>query len=223
MTTEKKQQQVEQFTQLIKDAEAAISVNYAGLTVLQQQTLREELRKTGAQFRVIKNTLFKIATKNSDNEELNELINGPTALIATSEDIVSPAKIVMDFLKENQDSIQINNGYYFGNIVEPEYINDISNIPTKEVLLSKISGQLIGQISNFMNLSKNSISKFQMLIEALTEKKAEEAPAEEAPADEAPADEAPAEEAPAEEAPAEEAPADEAPAEEAGEETEKDK
>ena len=76
-------------------------------------------------------------------------------------------------------------------------------------MLAQISGQLIGQISNFMNLSKNSISKFQMLIEALTEKRAEEAPAEEAPAEEAPAEEAPAEEAPAEDAPAEDAPAEE--------------
>ena len=98
MTTEKKQQQVEKFTQLINDAEAAISINYAGLTVSQQQELREELRKTGAQFSVIKNTLFKIATKNSDNEGLNELVNGPTALIATKEDVVSPAKILIDFL-----------------------------------------------------------------------------------------------------------------------------
>ncbi len=193
MTTEKKQQQVEKFTQLINDAEAAISINYAGLTVSQQQELREELRKTGAQFSVIKNTLFKIATKNSDNEGLNELVNGPTALIATKEDVVSPAKILIDFLKENEDSIQINNGYYFGNIVDSEYIKDISKIPTREVLLAKISGQLVAQISNFMNLSKNSISKFQMLMEALTEKK-DEAPADEAPADEAPADEAPAEE-----------------------------
>ena len=198
MTTEKKQQQVENFTQLINDAEAAISINYVGLTVSQQQELRDELRKTDAQFRVIKNTLFKIATKNTGNEELNQLINGPTALIATKEDIVSPARIIMNFLKNNEDAIQINNGYYFGNIVDPEYIKDISNIPTKEVLLGKISGQLIGQISNFMNLSKNSISKFQMLIGALTEKRADEAPADEAPADEAPADEAPAEEAPAE-------------------------
>ena len=198
MTTEKKQQQVEKFTQLINDAEAAISINYAGLTVSQQQELREELRKTGAQFSVIKNTLFKIATKNSDNEGLNELVNGPTALIATKEDVVSPAKILIDFLKENEDSIQINNGYYFGNIVDSEYIKDISKIPTREVLLAKISGQLVAQISNFMNLSKNSISKFQMLMEALTEKK-DEAPADEAPAEEAPAEEAPAEEAPAEE------------------------
>ena len=203
MTTEKKQQQVENFTQLINDAEAAISINYVGLTVSQQQELRDELRKTDAQFRVIKNTLFKIATKNTGNEELNQLINGPTALIATKEDIVSPARIIMNFLKNNEDAIQINNGYYFGNIVDPEYIKDISNIPTKEVLLGKISGQLIGQISNFMNLSKNSISKFQMLIGALTEKRADEAPADEAPADEAPAEEAPADEAPAEEAPAE--------------------
>ncbi|MAX10922.1 MAG: 50S ribosomal protein L10, partial [Chloroflexi bacterium] len=197
MTTEKKQQQVENFTQLINDAEAAISINYVGLTVSQQQELRDELRKTDAQFRVIKNTLFKIATKNTGNEELNQLINGPTALIATKEDIVSPARIIMNFLKNNEDAIQINNGYYFGNIVDPEYIKDISNIPTKEVLLGKISGQLIGQISNFMNLSKNSISKFQMLIGALTEKRADEAPADEAPADEAPAEEAPADEAPA--------------------------
>ena len=68
MTTEKKQQQVENFTQLINDAEAAISINYVGLTVSQQQELRDELRKTGAQFRVIKNTLFKIATKNSGKD-----------------------------------------------------------------------------------------------------------------------------------------------------------
>ena len=110
MTTEKKQQQVENFTQLINDAEAAISINYVGLTVSQQQELRDELRKTGAQFRVIKNTLFKIATKNSGNEELNQLINGPTALIATKEDIVSPARIIMNFLKENEDAIQIIKG-----------------------------------------------------------------------------------------------------------------
>ena len=216
MTTEKKKNQVTKFINLIDGIESAISINYSGLTVSQQQKLRDNLRQSGAKFNVVKNTLFKIATKESKLEALNDLLNGPTALIIAKEDVVTPATILHNFLKENENSLTINNGYYFGNIVDQEYIKDIASIPPKEILLGKINFQIVSPIINFINLSKNPLTKFQLLLSSLIENKhtGEEAPAEEAVAEEAPAEEAVAEEAPAEEAVAEEAPAEEAVAEE---------
>ena len=196
MTTEKKKNQVTQFINLINGIESAISINYNGLTVSQQQELRDNLRQSGAKFKVVKNTLFKIATKETKLEELNELLNGPTALVIAKEDVVTPATILHKFLKDNTDALTINNGYYFGNIVDHEYIKDIASIPPKEILLGKINFQLVSPIMNFINLSKSPLTKFQLLISSLIENKhtAEEAPAEEAVAEEAPAEEAVAEE-----------------------------
>ena len=143
MTTEKKKHQVTKFINLIDGIESAISINYNGLTVTQQQELRDNLRQSGAKFNVVKNTLFKIATKESKLEELNDLLNGPTALIVAKEDVVTPATILYKFLKENESSLTVNNGYYFGNIVDQEYIQDIASIPPREILLGKINFQLV--------------------------------------------------------------------------------
>ena len=191
MTSDKKKNQVTKLVSIINEAEAAISINYEGLKVFQVEELRDNLREVDGQFNVIKNTLFRIATSNSKRDELNELIDGPTAIITTKKDVVAPTKVLFDFLKANEGALKINKGFYFGNIVDATYIKEISKIPAKETLLAKFCAQLVMPLMKFMNLSTSTTSKFQLLLKSRIEQVAnnpETAVADKAVADKAVAD-----------------------------------
>lgn len=214
---EAKKAQVAEIIEALKGATTGVLVDYRGLTVEEDTKLRNDLRAAGVKYFVVKNTLLRLAAKETGLDELDSILHGPTAL-AISEDAVAPAKVMADFAKENE-KFEIKSGFMDGKVLSLDEITKLAKTPSKETLIAKMMGSLNSPISGLARLL-STIAEGGVEIQDLIAKKAGEA-TEEAPAEEA-APEAPAaEEAPAEvaEAPAEEAPAAEevaeAPVEEA--------
>lgn len=215
-----KKQIVANLTELLNGAAAGVLVDYRGLTVEEDTTLRKKFREAGVNYQVVKNTLLRFASKESGLEELDESLNGPTALATHTDDMVAPAKIVADFMKNNE-KIEIKAGFMEGKVISLDEIKTLAATPSKDVLIAKIMGSLNAPISSLVRLLDTIVNNGVELAD-LAAGKAAEAPAQEAPAAEDPAEQAPAAEAEAEPAPeaaaqetpvAEEAPAEETPAE----------
>ena len=159
-------------------------------------------------YAVVKNTLTRFAAKQIGFDELDEVLNGTTALAVSAEDSVMPAKLISEFAKKNPKVFKIKAGFVDGKVVDVATIERIGELPSKDVLLAMVLGTM-----------NAPIAALARALNAIAEKNGEGAPApEEKPAEEAaPAAEAAAEEpaAPAEAAPAEEtaAPAEESAAE----------
>ena len=191
-----KQPIVDEIAASVKDAKAAVLVDYRGLTVAEDTLLRRNLREAGVKYKVYKNTFMKRAFENTDFAQMDELLDGPSALAISGEDDIAAApRIIANFAKD-VDRLQIKGGVVEGTFYDEAGIKEIAKIPAKDVLLSRLLGSMQSPITNFARVIKQ-----------IAEKKAEggdAAPAEEAPA----ADATPAEEAPAAEAPAAEAPAE---------------
>lgn len=216
---ESKQAIVEQLKERFQNAQAGVLADYRGLTVEQDTALRVKLREAGVEYTVVKNNLTRFAAKGVGLDELDEILHGPTAIATSATDVVAPAKVLVDFAKDNE-ALEIKGGFIDGKVISIDEVKTYASIPSKEVLISKMLGSL-----------QSPISALARTLQAIVDEEAvpganaakEEAPVEEAaPAEEAPAvEEAPvaeeAAEAPAtEEAPAaEEAAPAEAPAEEA--------
>lgn len=209
---EAKKAQVAEIIEALKGATTGILVDYRGLTVEEDTKLRNDLRAAGVKYFVVKNTLLRLAAKETGLDDLDSILHGPTAL-AISEDAVAPAKVIADFAKENE-KFEIKSGFMDGKVLSMDEITKLAKTPNKETLIAKMMGSLNSPISGLARLLSTIAEGGVEISDLIAKKAAEAAPAEEAApaAEAAPVEEAPAAEPVAEEAPVE-APAEETPAE----------
>ena len=94
---ELKQPVVQEISEIIKEAQAAVLVDHRGLTVAEDTQLRRQLREAGVSYKVYKNTMMNFAFKGTDFEPLSEVLKGPSALAVSSTDATAPARILAKF------------------------------------------------------------------------------------------------------------------------------
>ena len=191
---EEKKPIVAEISEYIEGAQSVVAVDYRGLTVAQDTELRKSLREAGVVYKVYKNTFLTRAFEGTDFAQLDKVLEGPTAVAISKDDATAPARVLAKFAK-TAPALEIKAGVVEGTFYDANGMQSISNIPSREELLSKFLGSIQSPITNFARCVKQ-----------IAEKGGEAAPAEEAKAETA---EAPAEAPAAETA---EAPA-EAPAE----------
>jgi len=142
-----KQQLVSEVSSKLKESSCTVVADYRGLTVAQITQLRRNLREAGIEFQVLKNTVVRRATAQTDLTDLDEILTGPTA-IAFGKDIVAPAKILSDFAKKN-DKLQIKGGVVEGRVVDTAQIKALADLPSREGLLSMLLSVLQAPVRNF--------------------------------------------------------------------------
>ena len=176
---ELKQPIVAEISEVIKDAQSVVLVDYRGLTVEEDTALRKQLREAGVNYKVYKNTLMNFAFKGTDFEALAPYLNGPSAIAVSTEDATAPARIIAEFAKKAKN-LEIKAGVVEGDLYDAKGMQAIASIPSRDVLISKLLGSLQSPITNFARVIKQIAEKDGGAVEA--------APAEEAPAEaEAPA------------------------------------
>lgn len=156
-----KQSIVAEIKEKFEKATTVVLVDYRGLTVEEDTDLRNQLRKAGVEYAVLKNTMIKKAVEGMGYDQLVAQLEGPTA-VAFSEDAVAPAKIISEFSKAKK-KMSIKCG-----ICEKEYydvagVEALAALPSREVLIAKIMGSMM-----------SSVSKFVYCVEALRKKQAGE-------------------------------------------------
>lgn len=119
-------------------------VNYNGLTVKQSQELRHQLREAGAEMKVYKNNLVRLALKNQEQPELDEILVGPTAYVFYENEPVEAAKALKEFAQKSKGVLEIKGGISEGKAVTAEEVNAIADLPTKDQLLGQIAGLING-------------------------------------------------------------------------------
>lgn len=168
MPTPKKVQEVEEITGLLRDSSLAILTDYRGLTVADLQGLRAQLRPLNSRFRVVKNTLTKIAADKVGLEELHPLLEGPTALVTAGDDPVAPAKIISDFARTSR-ILQIKGGVLEGQVIGPEAISELAALPPREVLLGKVVGGMQAPLYGLVSVLSGTIRSLQYVLQARAE------------------------------------------------------
>lgn len=119
-------------------------VDYRGLTVKEIQNLRRSIREAGASMKVYKNTLMRIALKELDMADMDEILEGPSAFVFAGADPVASAKAIKEFAKSNEN-LTVKGGIMDGAFVDAEGVKAIADLPSREQLL----GQLAGLINDF--------------------------------------------------------------------------
>ena len=202
MPRPEKVQAVEEIRDRFNEASASFVTEYRGLTVGQQQRLRNALREAGASYKVLKMTLTRRALDEIGNTELSEFLFGPTAIAFAGGDPAPVAKALHDFSTEHE-ALVIKAGWYNGEILTPETVAKLAKLESRDVLLAKIAGAAKAPMSKLAGMLGSMTRDAASVFSQLLERKEADAPAAETPAEDVPPEEAPAEESTAEQSTAE--------------------
>lgn len=170
-----KQAIVEALVERIKASAAGVIVDYQGITVAEDTTLRTELRKEGINYSVIKNTLVKRALDQLDLGELDSVLNGSTSLATTENDPIAPFRIIADYSKKLGDRFNVKAAFMEGKVLNDAEIAELATLPSKDALYSKVLGTMIAPITGLAVCLGQILEQKGGSIEAPA---AEEAPAE---------------------------------------------
>lgn len=168
MPRPEKVQAVTDIRERLEDARAVFLTEYRGLSVGAVQELRNSLREAGAEYKVVKMTLAKLAAGDAGIEGIDEYLEGPTALAFANTDPVATAKALKEF-SQSHDVFVLKAGYLSGNILSPEEISNLAEIEPREVLLAKIAGAAKAPLYNFAGMlasfNRDAASMFTQLLD----------------------------------------------------------
>lgn len=145
---EQKKSEVSALAEKIKDAKLVLLTDYRGITVTDVTDLRTKLRNSNAEYKVIKNNITRRALQECKVEGLEELLEGPTAVILSNEDYLEPSKAVYEYTKSNEN-YKIKGGIIDGKVMTAQEIITLAKLPSKDTLISMLAGALLGNISKF--------------------------------------------------------------------------
>ena len=125
-----KEEEVKALAEKFKDAKLVLLTDYRGISVADDTALRTEVRKANAEYKIIKNNIVKRALNANGENGLDDKLEGPTAVIMTSEDYLEPTKAIYKFAKEN-DFYKIKGGIIEGKVMTAEEIITLAKLPSK--------------------------------------------------------------------------------------------
>jgi large subunit ribosomal protein L10 len=166
-----KEQVVAELQEKLKDVKLAVLANYSGMSVAKITALRNDLRKSGTEIRVIKNTLLRIASKDTDFVVLDNHLKGPLALILGYGDAVESSKALVDFAKKNAE-LEIKAGLMGGRLLSREQVNTLAELPSREVLLGKLLSVMVGVQTGLVNVLSGVPRSLVQVLDSYRAKKA---------------------------------------------------
>ncbi len=177
MPRPEKVQAVADIKERIEGAQAVFLAEYAGLSVKEQQALRRSLRANGAEFKVVKMSMARLAVAELDIDTLDELLLGPTGLAFADGDPAGAAKVLKDFAKSH-DTFAVKGGLLGLEFLPPEKIAELAELEPREVLLAKLAGVMQAPMANLAGLLAALPRNTASVLKQLLEKKEAEEPSE---------------------------------------------
>ena len=161
MNKEQKRNYISEMTTQFDKSESVLVTHYQGLTVKQLDELRKQMREHGIQFKITKNRITKLALEKTKCKDLANLFTGPTA-VALSKDVISSAKILTKFSKEN-NNLKILGGIMGKEILDVAGVANVATLPTLDEARAKIIGILSSPAQKIVSILLAPASKIAIL------------------------------------------------------------
>lgn len=138
MERAQKQQVIEEVKGSFTNVMSIVLADFRGLDVATVTAMRQEFRKNGCHYQVIKNKLVKIAVQNTEAAPMISLLEGPTAFMWSHESPSAPAKLAVRFAREQKEKFQIKGGYFEGQVLDQAGVQQLSEMPGKPELQASL-------------------------------------------------------------------------------------
>jgi large subunit ribosomal protein L10 len=176
LPTAKKEATIEELRAKIAGAKNLFFTNYQGLTVEEISKLRNELRKDGSTYGVVKNTLFKRAASDELAAQLDAVLAGPTGIVFAGEDPVAPAKALKTF-RDATKKVDVKAAYIDGKIVDAAQVHALAALPPKLELLARLVGSLKSPLYGLVMVLSGNQSGLVRVLNSIREQKSANQPA----------------------------------------------
>lgn len=170
MATPAKEATVEELTRIFSTAHGIYLTDFLGLNVESLADLRGRLREKSASYRVVKNTLARMAVERAGFSELKEALQGPTGLAYTLEDGTLPAQVLTDFAKR-QDRFKLKGALVDGHLFSPSDVVELAALPPRSELLAKTIGTMQAPLSGLVGCLSGLLSSLVGTLQALAEQR----------------------------------------------------
>ena len=149
LSLSEKKKVVAEVAEIAKSATSVVAAEYRGLNVAEMTALRTQARTAGVRVRVVPNNLAKRAMESTDYECLRDGLSGPLVLAFSHEDPGAAARVVRDYRRTNQ-KLKIRLAAFGGKVIEPEDIDSLANLPTREEALARLMGVLKAPVTKLV-------------------------------------------------------------------------
>jgi large subunit ribosomal protein L10 len=166
----KKETEVKALEEKFRAAKSAILTDFRGLSVAEMTALRNLLRKSNIEYRVIKNRLARIAIQNTSLADLDSLLSGPNGISLGYDDPVTASKLLSQFVRSTSN-LDIKGGVIEGKLYKKKEILAIAELPPREVLISRVVGGIASPLNGFVQVLCGPIRQLMGTLEALRARK----------------------------------------------------
>jgi large subunit ribosomal protein L10 len=170
MLRKDKQAIIEETARLLGGSEALYVGDYRGLTVAELTKLRKSLRERGATLRVLKNTLTSIAAEQAGQENLRELLSGPTAVTFCGEDVIGPAKTLSEYARAHP-AFEVRGGLLQGSVLDADGVRRLAALPSRDVLLGQVVGTMVAPLTGLVTALQGTISGFVRALDQVAQQR----------------------------------------------------
>lgn len=167
----KKQEIVGELKEKFERSKVVIATNYVGLNVAQMNALRRKLREAGSEYHVVKNTLLHRAAEGNTAESLRAYFKGNTAIALHFSDPVAPAKVLIDFIKDNNEKLVIKAGSLGGKLVSADGIKALADLPSRDVLLGQLLSVMNGVPTSLVRVLSGVPQKLLNVLTAIKDQR----------------------------------------------------
>ena len=166
MPTQRKIDQVSELTEKMERTQLAVVADYRGFTVAELTNLRAKLRENGAEMIVAKNTLLRLAARNTGREALEDLLEGPTAITFAYDDVAKVAKLLVDASKATPKALTVRGGILGTTPIKADGLEAVTKLPSREQALANIVGGVAAPVAGVVGVINAAISNVAFVIQA---------------------------------------------------------
>jgi large subunit ribosomal protein L10 len=150
MPTEKKAKIIDSLETTFAKSKAGVMTDYRGLKSSELVALRRKLKEAGLEFRIVKNTLAKIASAKAGKDKLAPAFQGPMAIAFGYDDIVKPARVVTEYITMSKLNMPIKGGFMGNQFLTLQEVKYLATLPSREILLAKVMSGMQSPMYAFM-------------------------------------------------------------------------
>ena len=165
-----KKELVERLHARLEKANGTFLVDYKGLNVEAISRLRKNLKDVNAEFEVVKNRLLKLASEGTETLLCKEHMNGPTAITVSYEDVVGPAKVLMEFAKDFEN-LNVKIAQISGKVIDSAGVKRLSDLPGRDDLLAQTLSVMQAVPASFVRVMNGVLSQFMYVLKAIEQQK----------------------------------------------------
>jgi large subunit ribosomal protein L10 len=166
MATEKKAEIVASLEEALSRCRLGILTDYRGLTTAELNDLRRKLRESGVEYRVVKNSLARIAARQVGRDALAESFAGPIAMVFDYSESPVAAGVLADYIRSTKSILSIRGGFLEERMLSPDEVETLAKLPSRQVLISQVMAGMQSPIYGLVNVLAGPVRGFMCVLQA---------------------------------------------------------